>query len=63
MSRKDYRLLAKALLDSKPDLPQTSERGQAARVAWNVTVENVTYALAQADSYFQPDRFRKAAGY
>lgn len=64
MSKKDYIILARALKESRPEkVTPYDERYHGALIAWNVTVENITYELAKDNNRFNRNKFMSAAGY
>jgi len=69
MTRKDYRIVAQALLDTKPSIMSTGMRfeemtqSELSEVAhWQRTVHVMTFRLATANANFDAERFRTACG-
>lgn len=60
MTRKDYELIARALIDSKPLFDSYEDRCE--RHGWRVACHSVCEALASDNSRFDRDRFLKACG-
>lgn len=65
MTRKHFEYLAASLRSSKPERGNfpTDDRFHAAIVQWNLTVETLTFDLAQMYDRFLPVTFRQACGY